>query len=57
VDDEALVAQDVEQVVGRRAGEAEVAGDRRCRQRGGVAGQQLQQLERMGGGGSVVSQI
>jgi hypothetical protein len=57
VDDEALVSEDIEQVVRRRAGEPEVAGDRRRRQRRGVAGQQLQQLQRVGGGGSVLSQI
>jgi hypothetical protein len=55
--DEALVAQDVQQVVGGRAGEAEVAGDRARRERGGVAGQQLEQLQRMSGGWGVLSQI
>jgi hypothetical protein len=57
VDDEALVSEDVEQVVGGRAGEAEVACDRRCREWGGVAGQQLQELQCVGGGWGVLSQI
>jgi hypothetical protein len=57
MDDETLVAQDVQQVVGGRAGEAEVAGDRARGKRRGVAGQQLQQLQRVGGGGGVLSQI
>jgi hypothetical protein len=57
VHDEALVAEDVQQVVGGRAREAEVAGDRRRGERRGVAGQQLQELQRVGGGWGVLSQI
>jgi hypothetical protein len=57
VDDEALVLEHAEQVIGGAAREAEVARDGGRRQRGGVAGQQLQQLQRLGGGGGVLSQI
>jgi histidine ammonia-lyase len=57
MDDEALVDEHVEQVVGGAARKREVAGDRRRRQRRCVAGEQLEQLQRLGGGGGVLSQI
>ena len=57
VHDEALVDQHVEQVVGAAAREVEVARDRGRRERRGVAGEQLEQLQRLSGGGGVLSQI
>ena len=53
VHDEALVAQHREQVVDGRARQPEVARDRRRRHRRGVRAEQLQQAERVGGGGGV----
>jgi hypothetical protein len=44
-------------VVGGAAWKAEVARDRRRRLRRGVAGEQLEQLQRLGGGWGVLSQI
>ena len=49
VDDEPLVGEDLEQVVGGRAREVEVMRDGCRRERLGVAGQQAQDLERVGG--------
>jgi len=53
VDDEPVLAEHREQLIGRRAGQPEVAGDGRGRDRAGLAGQVAEDRQHLVGGGNL----